>query len=72
MKIFLTIEFVALLISSIGWARDINYRHNYHSSDGGWTTYYTYSERLRSQAYKLSAFAGCLAITGVLFLIWSN
>ena len=71
MRIFLTLEFLALLSLTIGWWRDVSYRHSYSSYDDGWTISYKYSIKIRKQAYHSSYLAGVLAIVGVLFLIWT-
>lgn len=70
MKIFLTIEFIALLIWIIAWGRDVYNRSDYSSPDGGWTTKYKYVVRIRQQAYTLSYVAGVLAVIGVIYKIW--
>lgn len=72
MKIFLTIELIALLILLIGWGNDVRNRKDYHSPDGGWTVYYVYSEKARKLANNLTYLSAIIGIVGVLFLIWSN
>lgn len=70
MKVFLTIEFFALLVLVIAWWRDVYHRSDYRSNDGGWTTTYSYSRKIRIQAYNASYCSLCIAIIGILFLIW--
>lgn len=70
MKIFLTIEFIALLIWVIAWARDVYHRSNYRNADGGFTTIYSYSPKIRHEAYNMSYFALSLGIVGVIYKIW--
>ncbi len=71
MKIFWTIEFIAALLFVIAWGRDVANRSNYHTNDGGWTTYYTYKTKIREQAYKMSYIGLGVAIIGGLIFIWS-
>lgn len=71
MKLFLTIQLIALLIGLFAHYWDVRKRKGYHSTDGGWTTTYTYCEKARQESKYMTYVAIALSIIGILILIWT-
>ena len=72
MKIFITIELVAIISLIISYMFDLSHQETTRFSDDGWTRHYTISRRVRFWTSNIAWASVIVMLIGVLFLIWSS
>lgn len=72
MKLFLSIEFLSLLLLIVSQWIDWNSRQSQGYSDGGFTWHYTISRAVRKRTGNMAWASLAGMVIGVLALIWNN